>query len=196
MFEMSTGRNPMPTHWRDWYKRGRFSRAIGRMAMPGWPSALLFGLVIVALWAALALVVISGATPLSRDQAIHTAWLALLAFGGLAFPTILLSFFPISHVPRPLIYFTGLAGPALLAGGALWLAESRWKITEFKTIMETMPFSSFLFGLNKRDPTPTIFAIQGIIAVLVIGVAVWRSRSFWRLLASFEERDRAAAEKT
>jgi hypothetical protein len=55
-----------------------------------------------------------------------------------------------------------------------------------------MPFSSFLFALNKPDPTAAVFAAQGIVAVLVVAVAAWRSRPYWQLLASFEARDRAA----
>ena len=161
--------------------------------MPGWPSALLVGVAIAALWAACALIVFSGTSAASREQARHAAWLALLAIGGLTFPAVVRSFAGAIRVPRALFYFTGLGGPAVLAGVALWLAESRWKFTGLKTFMEAMPVSSFLFALNKTDPTPNALAAQGGIAVLMLVVAAWQSRGYWRQLETFEARDRAAA---
>ena len=81
----------------------------------------------------------------------------------------------------------------MLSGLALALAESRWRVTEFKTLMEVLPFSSFLFALNKTVPGSMTFVAQGIIAALVILAAAWRSLPFWRTLKSFETRDREAA---
>jgi hypothetical protein len=103
MFELAAGRMPMATHWRDWYRRGLLSRTLGRMAMPGWPSALLYGVVLAILWAAIALIVLSGLSPASRDHAVRVAWLALLALSGLAFPAVVGSFVRSTAVPRPLL---------------------------------------------------------------------------------------------
>jgi hypothetical protein len=136
---------------------------------------------------------LSGASGATRENAQRVCWLALLAFSGLTFPAIVQSFVRPAVVPRVVVYFLGLAIPAALSGLALALAESRWKITEFKTLMEVMPFSSFLFALNKIDPGSMTYAAQGMIAALVILAAAWCSRSFWRMLKSFETRDREAA---
>jgi hypothetical protein len=193
LFELGADRNPMPTHWRDWHGRGGLSRAVGRLAMPGWASAWLMGVAVTVLWAMCALVVLSGASPGSREHAQHVAWLALLALGGLTFPAVMRSFAERLPVPRALFYFFGLALPALLAGVALGLAESRWKFTGLKAVMEAMPFSSFLFALNKTDPTPITFAAQGMVAVIVLALAAWQSRGYWQQLQTFEARDRAAA---
>lgn len=193
MFEFAAGRAPMPSHWRAWHGGGRLSRAIGRLALPGWPSVLLFGGFAAAVWAAIALYVLPSSAA-TRDHAVIAVWLALLAFSGIVFPAVLQSFVRVKAAPPALLYFCGLGLPAALAGLSLWLAESRWNITVLKSIMETMPFSSFLFGLNTRNQSPAIVTAQGIVAVVVLGAAYWQSRGYWRRLAEFDARDRAVAE--
>jgi hypothetical protein len=59
--------------------------------------------------------------------------------------------------------------------------------------METMPFSSFLFMLNKKDPETSTLIAQGVVVALVLLVGAWQTRTYWRQLRSFEERDREAA---
>lgn len=196
LFELASTRLPMPPQWRDWYKSGKFSCAIGRCSLPGWPSALLFGAIATALWVAVAFSVLSLApsAPGGRGHAPAVAWLALLAFSGIVFPAVMQSLLRAVPVSPALLYFSGLGIPGLLAGVSLWLAESRWKFTELKSFMETMPFSSFLFKLNARDQSPLIVVAQGVVAVLVLGLAFWQTRAYWRQLASFEARDRAASE--
>ena len=193
LFELASARVAMPTHWRDWHGRGALSRFVGRLVMPGWASAFTFGALMTAVWAAVAMVVLSGASGATRENAQHVCWLAVLAFSGLTFPAVVQSFVRATTVPRVVLYLLGLMIPAVLSGLALALAESRWRVTEFKTLMEVLPFSSFLFGLNRTDPGSMTYVAQGIVAVLVVLAAAWRSSSFWRTLKSFETRDREAA---
>ena len=194
LFELASARIPMPTHWRDWNRRGGLARFVGRLTMPGWSSAFMFGLLMVAGWALVEFVVLSGASAAAREQARRVAWLALLAFAGIAFPAVLQSFFGRLPVPRTLLYFAGLAIPALLAGVSIALAESRWKLTEFRSVMEVVPFSSFLFAVNKTNPSSLAYAAQGGVAAAVLLVGVWQTRSYWRQLRAFEARDREVAE--
>ena len=193
MFELASARTPMPTHWRNWHGRGAVSRFMGRMVMPGWPGAFLAGLVLTAAWTAVALMILPAGAAGSVSQAKHIAWLAFLAFAGLAFPAVVQSCIRRSPVPRPLLYFVGLVTPALLSGLALALAESRWKFTGFRTFMEAMPFSSFLFSTTRRNSDDVLLLAQGIIALFVLLAAAWQSRSHWRLLDSFASRDREAS---
>jgi hypothetical protein len=103
---------------------------------------------------------------------------------------ILPALFRRSPLPRPLAYFSGLAIPALLAGLSIALAESRWKMEGFKSLMEVLPFSSFLFAINRIPWTSPLIYVQGAIALGVILVAAALTGSYWRQLEAFEVRDR------
>lgn len=190
LFELGVGRNPMPAQWRDWYRRGGLMAWMGRAALPGWPSAFLFGTIATAAWIACAFTVLP-LNSVSQLESAKAAWLAVLAFSGIVFPAVLQSLVRVLPVPALLLYFSGLGVPALLAGVGLWLAESRWRFTELKSLMETMPFSSFLFGLNARDQSPLILTAQAAVAALVLALALWQGRSYWQQLVLFEARDRA-----
>jgi hypothetical protein len=96
-------------------------------------------------------------------------------------------------VPRTLLYFIGLAIPASLTALAVALAESPLKITGLKAVMEVVPFSSFLLGLNERPSGEVTYVAQGILALGVLLAAGWRSRDYWRKLKSFEAQDREPA---
>lgn len=197
LFELGVGRNPMPAQWRDWYRRGGLAAWMGRAALPGWPSAFLFGTIATAAWIACAFTVLP-LSSVSQPESAKVAWLAVLAFSGIVFPAVLQSMLRAVPVPPLLMYFSGLGVPALFAGIGLWLAESRWRFTGLKSVMETMPFSSFLFGLNARDQSPLIITAQAAAAVVVLVLALWQGRAYWQQLVMFEARDRgnekAAAE--
>jgi hypothetical protein len=191
-FELASARTPMPTHWRDWHGRGTLSRFAGRLSMPGWPSAFLFGFVMTIAWTAVAMLVLTSGSS-GVVAAPKVAWLALLALSGLTFPAVVQSRLRAGSVPRVLLYFVVLVMPVLLSGLALALAESRWRFTGFRTVMEVMPVSSFLFAVNGRDPARTLFIAQGVVAFAVLLAAGVLSRTYWRQLKSFETRDREAA---
>jgi hypothetical protein len=193
MIELASPRVLMPTHWRDWYGRGALSRFAGRLMMPGWSSAFMFGALMTVAWAAIAVVVLGGGSGAASDHARHVAWLALLAFSGLAFPAVIQSFVRALPVPRALLYFAGLLLPVLFAAIALALAESRWRFMELKRLMEFVPVSNFLLSLNQKFPPTLAFAGQGAITLLILVVAVWQSRLYWRQLKTFEARDAEAA---
>jgi ABC-type transport system involved in multi-copper enzyme maturation permease subunit len=196
LFEFAGARPVMPTHWREWYRRGALSRALGRLCLPGWPSVLAFALLATAGWAGCALAIVAGATPASQKQAWHLAWLALLALSALTFPALVRSLLRERRFPPAIFYFFGLSLPAVASAAAIWMAESRWRFTGFRTVMETMPFSSFLFQINPRHNQPDfVLVAQGVVAVLVLAVALWHSMGYWRQLRVFEERDSKAAQR-
>jgi hypothetical protein len=194
LMELGAARQPMASQWRDWYQRGWLARAIGRCGLPGWPSAFLFGVIAVGIWTAIAMIVMpmSGTWPRSAPG---VAWLALLAFSGFMFPAALQQMLRAVPVPPTLLYFFGLGLPAILSGVALWLAESRLKITAMKTVMDWLPFSSFLFSLDGRERPAQVMFLQGAVVVLVLGFAWWQGRGYWRRLKEFEAADRVEAAK-
>ena len=54
---------------------------------------------------------------------------------------------------------------------SLWLAESRLRLTSFKSVMEAAPVSSFLFALNKADPSVSMLVAQGFIMACLLAAA-------------------------
>jgi hypothetical protein len=145
-------------------------------------------------WAGSALLILSGPSATSMTQATRAAWLAVLALTAMTCPVFVRSLLNEKRFPPSVFYFFGLALPTVLAMASAFLAESRWRITGFRTLMETLPFSSFLFGIARPKPfEPAVFFMQAIVAVLVIGGAAWRTRGYWQQLRAHEERDRAAA---
>jgi hypothetical protein len=143
-------------------------------------------------WSAVAMLVLAGASP-AGVAPMRIAWMALLAFSGLTFPALIQSKVRSGAVPRVLLYFVGLVIPILLSGLALALAESRWKFTGFRSVMEVMPVSSFLFAMDRTSPTSAILVGQGVVALAVLLAAGVQSRGYWRQLKAFETRDREAS---
>jgi hypothetical protein len=194
VFELALARQPMPPHWREWRRRGPVLRFVGRASMPGWPSGLLWGVGAAALWALLALIHIPNGSVSSRHDAEQAAHFALLALGGLTFPVVLRSLW--GRLPgSPLfIFFAGLALPALLALFSVWLAEGTpIRFTGVRSVMQVLPVSSFLLGLDTRRITPFTSAAAATIAIATVAFALWQARGYWRLITEFDARDRGEA---
>lgn len=195
IFEFARPRWPQAAQWREW-SRGAVARAVGRCSLPGWESALLYGVVATAIWAAGALLLMSTGTVTSQDWAFHAAWLALLGLAALAFPAILQSILRAVPAPPLVMYVCGLGLPVLFAGLGYVLAQTKWGITLVKALGEVLPVSSFVFAYNGHapgatDPQPTyIVAFAGGFAVMVLVAGFWQSRPYWQQIALFDARER------
>lgn len=190
LFELASVRKPMAPHWRDCQRRGLLMRGVGRCSLPGWESALGYVLVAAIVWIVLALIIIPTGTVSSRAFAERVAWLGLLAVAGLVFPAAARSFVQPRQIPPAVLYAIGLVAPVLLSWIGIGLAESKWKLTAVKSIMEVMPVSSFLFSASSRSAANVVLSLQGGIALLVIAAALWRTRPYWARVRAFD-RDEA-----
>lgn len=186
--ELSTSSWPMPSHWRTWSRRGPLGRLVGFCSLPGWPSAMAYMFVAGGLWTILALLVLPSTGP--RAMADKAAWMALLAGSALLFPVVVMSFFRFRTASTVLPYFMCLAVPAILSALAIGFAESQMHFTMFKALMEIVPFSAFLFGLNEIDPA--LAFLQGFVALLVFTFAIGQSVPYWKQLGLYEARDRVS----
>ncbi|MCU1421169.1 MAG: hypothetical protein JWN36_820, partial [Microbacteriaceae bacterium] len=85
--ELGSVRLPMAAHWWSWARLGMYGRCVGRLVMPGWPSAMLY------LFLAASLVALSSLQTgiLPVGEASRVIWLTVLALTALAFPVIILS---------------------------------------------------------------------------------------------------------
>src|SRR5581483_5721562 len=171
LFELASTRLPMASHWRAWRRGGPVVRTTGRCSLPGWQSALLFAVFAAGLWTLLALVIIPTGSVPSRGKAEDAALVALLGLAGLVAPPTLQSYWRGLRLPAVALYFLGLVLPALLAGVALALAESRWHFTALRTLMEMLPFSSFLFALGATPVSNLVAFARLALAVAVLAAA-------------------------
>jgi hypothetical protein len=197
--ELASTRLPMAAQWRDWRRRGPLASTVGIGALPGWPSALLYAVVSGGAWMLLTLLVYPDGTSASHDRADHVVWFAFQLLAGLVFAALLQALGRGGRVEARIAFFTGIIAPVLLTLGAVWLAESRMQFTLARSVMEIVPGASALFAMNPQafgHPAgvvePWITALQGMVAVLVLGAAFWVARPYWRLLVAYEIRDRAA----
>jgi hypothetical protein len=181
--ELTSMRWPMFAHWRPWAHRGSFARGLGRLGLPGWPSAFVFmlfagGLVgLVLLWPNL-----GGATEAARMR-----WLVVLAITGLIFPAVTLSFFRRAN-RSPAAFYGLLFGVAsFVAAMAAAMANS---VTEWKPLLSfaaVLPVSGFWITLFAPDQFSIGVVVgQAVVAAVILGLAWWRAKIYWAELARID----------
>ncbi|MDO8542470.1 MAG: hypothetical protein Q7S40_18675 [Opitutaceae bacterium] len=189
LVELASARLPMASQWRVWRRGGPVVRGTGYCSLPGWQSAFAYAMAATATWVVFALIIIPTGTPVTRSEAEHAAGMALLGLAAVVFPAVLRSFVRRRFFSPVLPYVAGIVLPVVLSWFTFWLAESRWKISAPKAVMEVFPVSSFFFGLANRNPATLVVVLQRLVALLVLGVALWQTRPYWdrlRALASSE----------
>lgn len=189
--ELASVRLPMAAHWRFWAGKGLFGRCVGRLVMPGWPSALLYALLVSALVALVSL--LPGLLPAGESQ--RFIWIVVLALCALIFPVIVLSMADKAAARTPgglyILVFASMStlGAIAVGLGSMFAA----KYAGFATFVRVLPVSSFWLSLGK-DPLMTEVVVgQAAFAGIVLVVAVAQSRAYWQQLALFEARDRLAS---
>jgi hypothetical protein len=196
--EMSRDCLPMAVHWRPWRARGRWGALVGRLALPGWPSAALFAAVALALIAVFQLAMprmgMPGANP------VLFAWRMVLAWQALVLPAVLLSFLPESSSLRlgggGYFVVQGLFGimSVLSATNGATLFASTELVRLLDTLCQILPVSSFwLTGVKLKTGIGTGHIVgQAIMLVLLAWLVRRQSALYWRQLAHHDVFDARA----
>lgn len=184
---------PMFAHWRPFADRGL--GWVGRIFLPGWPSAALF---VALAFAAIALPAqfLAGWRP-PGVSGFEFAWVLVLAWQMLVFPAVLLSFLPAGSSMRMAGtgYFVlqGLFGTLSLISisNSVAFIAGETLASAFETVMHILPVSSFWHSeemMRKSDFPGGAFAAQ-VLVLAVLGVLMWRqSREYWAQVYLFRER--------
>jgi hypothetical protein len=183
--ELSSVRWPMAPHWRPWARHGGFLRWCGRIALPGWPSALPYMMFAGLLlgWA----VHLPNLT--ASNDAWHGGWLVVLGMAWLVFPPLMLSFFG-RAARAPLVYFGLLIGSCLLAPAAAVFSGTP-NFREALSLVSIFPGAGFWITLAAPENISEMaFAAQAVVAFALLAGAVWRSRGYWDYLSRLDERVR------
>jgi hypothetical protein len=178
---------PMMVHCRPWRARAPLARVVFRMALPGWPSALLYATVGAVLWVFCALAL----------DATHTgvallAWPALLGLGALALPAVGLSM--ATRLPRSPggVYTVFLAFGVVVAVLGLSLPQAFPRFVILRDMASMLPVSSFVITVFGGPPSSALLIVQGVLAALTLAVAWWQARVYWQHLALLEAPERVA----
>lgn len=182
--ELARGEEPMAKHWRDWSRRGRWGRWVGRIVQPGWASALEWML---ALAAALMLgAVVTG-------EGARVARHVLLAEAALVFPALLLTWLGPRFAQRAAGYVLLLGAASLISvvgAASAGLLTSR---TVADLLLQLLPISSFWSAVYSPAPGSGVQAAQVAIAVAVLGLTWWRGRSYRRRWRDYDAAPAAPA---
>jgi hypothetical protein len=182
IIEISSLRRPMSVHVRTWWRRGRMGGWVGRLVLPGWPSAALFTafwLAVAAVGASMELIKLSSASP--GDM----AWLFALLWAALVFPMVLLSFAPNIGRQAPLVYFILQAAFGILSlfignTSSIRMSET---VKAIEWLAHLLPVSSFWLQLEPLATHPAYdgryFTGQAVMLVVVAALAVWRGWGYW-----------------
>jgi hypothetical protein len=183
IIEISSLRRPMAVHVRRWWGRGRLGAGIGRLVLPGWPSAAAFAafwLALASLGAGIGLLKLPGAT------SGEIIWLFTLLWAALVFPMVVLSFAPNLGRQTPLVYFILHAAFGILAliiGNASNVRMSP-VAAMFEWLAHLLPVTSFWLQLEPLGSLPAYdgryFTGQAVMVTLVVVMAVWRMAAYWR----------------
>jgi hypothetical protein len=187
--EFANSRLPMAVHVRPW-QRHEWSRFLGRFALPGWPSALLFACVVTGV----AAIGVQLSPQIPAGDRLMAAWLVALALGALAFPTLALAFFP-RAAKRSAASLYGLtlgAMSVLAATTAVMAAAFPYKYAVLVLLARVLPTTGFWLSVPKpQDLSAKAIVIQGVLLAVVMGVAWWRSKNYWQHVLALEARNRA-----
>ncbi|MCX6951394.1 MAG: hypothetical protein NTV51_04300 [Verrucomicrobia bacterium] len=186
--ELASVRVPMAAHWRGWARRGLWGRCVGRVALPGWSSAMLYALVAAALVAFATTQ--PGVVPLGEIA--RYVWLVVLALVALLFPVIALSLAEKAAAKTPggiyVLVFGGMSTFGAIAAGMSSMFPVRY--TGFETFARVLPVSGFWLSMGKDGPSTEVVVGQAAFALIVFVIAVMQSRTYWKQLALFEARSR------
>lgn len=189
--ELGSVRAPMTVHLRPWLARGPLGHFVGRFALPGWPSALIYTIVAVA-GPTVVLLSVSGVVP-PRDV-MRVAWLGLLALGALTFPVVALAVFE-RTATRSAGSLYGLvlgAMSAFAATTAALAAAFPARYGWLQDLARLLPVSGFWLSLGGTELTDRTMVIQGMLILAGLGFAWWKSPGYWQQIALMESRERAA----
>jgi ABC-type transport system involved in multi-copper enzyme maturation permease subunit len=167
--ELARGEEPMANHWRDWSRRGRWGRWVGRLVQPGWASALEWMLAIGA-----ALMV--GAA--GSGEGPRIARIVLLAETALVFPALLLTWLGPRFAQRAAGYVLLLGAASLIS--VVGSASAALLTSAADLLLQLLPISSFWSAVYSRPPAAGVQTAQIAIAVAVLGLTWWRGRLYRR----------------
>jgi hypothetical protein len=184
--ELASLQLPMFVHWQRWRARAAMPRVVFRMALPGWPSALLFATMGTVLWGFCAV-----AFDLTHGGTGPRTWPAVLGLSALVFPSLLMSFFV--RVPRSPggVYGLFSAAGIIVAVLGMALPQSYPQLGPLRDFIAVLPVSSFIMAFGDPPGVAAVF-VQAVIAALVLGFAWFQARHYWHVLAVLELRDRPA----
>jgi ABC-type transport system involved in multi-copper enzyme maturation permease subunit len=178
--EFAGGRELLAIHL-----RGRLGRVrlLGDAFLPGWPSA--------ALWAAgLAVLAVAGLAAgnwlFARTYPMATlSWLAVLAWAGLVFPALLVSFVPSLGRMSAALYFVmhavlGLFG--VMAGSTSLGRKAPAIMQVLDWVSHAMPTTSFWHALNEVTTPSELPAVefgQAVGVALTLALMLWAAKPYW-----------------
>jgi hypothetical protein len=184
--ELATARVPMRIHWQRWVNRGPLARLIGRIVMPGWPSALLFTSLAAGL--TIAITYLPGLMPSASDRN-NLIWVVILAVCAVISPLVVMELLPRATAKSPagiyLLVFVGMTAFAAIAAG---LANDTW----LDAFAHVLPISSFWRTAFDPQVAKEIKFAQGGFGLVFVGIAAMQSRPFWRWLAAVKPLERRA----
>lgn len=192
--ELSRDCLPMRPHWAA-FSRGRVWRAwLGRLLLPGWPSASLFAAVVLGMLAVGGLLVPSWQP--TGTSGLAFAWWLMLAWQALVFPAVLLSFLPAASSMRAggTGYFVvqalfGTISLVSATNSAGFIGGENFART-LDAICQVLPVFSFWLGAEAMKNGFSAGNIIGqALALAVLVTLVWRqSRIYWGTVARFDRR--------
>lgn len=191
--ELSRDCLPMSAHWRPWRQGGIGRSWVGRLLLPGWPSAALFAAFVLTL---LAMPAIFSASWRSTEGSSVFAfvWWLVLAWQALVFPAIILSYLPRSSSLRVggMGYFVlqGLFGilGAILTIDAKGVVLGAHLVSLLNALCQVLPISSFWMAADQMKTGFTAGNVIGQAVVLIVLVTLtWRqSRLYWGTITRFD----------
>jgi hypothetical protein len=196
--ELSRDCLPMAVHWRSWRARGRWGAFVGRFALPGWPSAMRFAALALAMLTVLQVVMPRMGMP--GVKPFLFAWWMVLAWQALVLPSVLLSFLPESSSLRLSGggYFVvqglfGIMSMLSVTNGATLFASTEL-VRLLDTLCQILPVSSFwLTGAKLKTGLGTGHIVgQAIMLVLLVWLVRRQSALYWRQLAHHDVFDARA----
>jgi len=204
--EMSRVAEPMRVQVRPWLStRASWRFLSGPLMLPGWPSAALFAVAALVLLYGIAALILSMLPATSTDLGLGLLlWWLVLAWVGLVFPILLLTFFgnywrfsvPGYWIVQGLMAILGIISlggqPGEHSPTYLWVLDAASQV---------LPVSSFWLGWQWMRPdavwtsltyTPIVMICQFIVLVGTIMLLRERSGLYWRMVwdhASVKTRD-------
>ena len=116
----------------------------------------------------------------------------VLAITGLVFPAVALSFVNLRG-RGAVLYMLVLGVMSSLAAIAGLMANGNPELKPLLSIANALPAAGFWVTAAAPDQfTDVIFIWQAVIAAVVLGVAMWRSRIYWHELARLDGLARAS----
>lgn len=192
MTQLASYELPMAVHFRAARRRTAGLRVFLRMALPGWPSALLYTLFAALLWlVGSALLRIPGGPGIDLARA---SWLAMLMLTALLFPCVVMAIAPQPARAGAGVYMATFVTAGALTPLAYALVSMSPKIAALKTVVAVLPVSSAIFALVEPDAVSAGQVVaQGVVGLVVIGAAWWQARFYWQHLTGLELRERQEA---